>query len=140
MDLPEAEKKYEKLKDKLTAEGYEVFPICAAIGEGLKELFYRVGELLKEIPAEEETNTEEEEFVYEAKDDGWNVRLEDGVFIIEGDVIKRVLRKVNLDDTESLQYFQRAIKKLGISSQLDKMGIQEGDTVKIFDIEFEYIK
>jgi len=116
-----------------------VFPICAAIGEGLKELFYRVGELLKEIPVEDEPIVEEEEALYEAKDEGWSVKLEDGVFIIEGDVIKRVLRKVNLDDTESLQYFQRALNKMGISQELNRRGIKEGDTVKIYDIEFEYM-
>lgn len=138
-DLPFAEENFEKLKQKLTAEGYEVFPICAAIGEGLKELFYRVGELLKEIPVEDEPIVEEEEALYEAKDEGWSVKLEDGVFIIEGDVIKRVLRKVNLDDTESLQYFQRALNKMGISQELNRRGIKEGDTVKIYDIEFEYM-
>ncbi|MGE5329373.1 MAG: GTPase ObgE [Deltaproteobacteria bacterium] len=139
MDLPEAEENFKKLKDKLAAEGYEVFPICAAIGEGLKEVFYRVSELLKEIPVEEETIIEEE-LVYEVKDDGWNIRREGEIFVIEGEVMKRVLRKVNFDDTESLQYFQRAMNKLGISKELEKMGIEEGDTVQIYDIEFEYVR
>jgi len=139
MDLPDAEENFIKLKDKLTAEGYEVFPICAAIDEGLKEVFYRVNELLKEIPKEEEPIVEEE-LVYEAKDDSWNIRREGEIFVIEGDVIKRVIRKVNFDDTESLQYFQRAMNKLGISGKLEKMGIQEGDTVQIYDIEFEYVR
>lgn len=138
-DLPNAEENFNRLKTKLSEKGYEVFPVCAATGEGLKELFYKVGELLRELPVEEETITEED-FIYEAKEEGWTVKCEDGIFTVEGEVIKRVLRKVNFDDTESLQYFQRAIKKLGISDELDRMGIQEGDTVRIYDIEFEYIR
>ncbi|MGE5472874.1 MAG: GTPase ObgE [Ignavibacteriales bacterium] len=138
MDLPKAEENFVKFKETLEAEGYEVFPICAAIGEGLKEVFYRVSELLREIPVEEETIVEEE--VFEAPDDGWAIRREEDIFVIEGEVIKRVLRKVNFDDSESLQYFQRAMNKLGISQELEKMGIQEGDTVQIYDIEFEYVR
>lgn len=138
MDLPKAEENYIKFKEKIEPEGYEVFPICAVIGEGLKQVFYRVSELLEEIPIEEETIVEEE--LFEAKDDGWSIRCEENAFVIEGDVIKRVLRKVNFDDSESLQYFQRAMNKLGISQELEKMGIQEGDTVQIYDIEFEYVR
>lgn len=141
MDIPAARENYDKFREELSKEGYKIYPISAATGEGLKELFYEVNELLKSIPVSAEDEYDDVvEYRYEADSRKWTIKKEDDAFIIEGEAIKNVLRKVNLDDTESLQYFQRAIKKMGISKELEEMGVNEGDTVKIYDIEFEYVR
>ena len=76
----------------------------------------------------------------EVFDNEWNIRRENNIYIVEGKFLERVMKNVNFDDYESIQYFQRVLDKRGINKQLEKMGIEEGDTVRIGDAEFEYIK
>jgi GTP-binding protein len=141
MDIPSGQENLDKFKEEMKKKGLEVYPISAATGEGLKELFYKVDQLLKEVSNTfEEVSILPEEINYIYDERGWNIKRENEAYVIEGDAIKRIMRKVHFDDSESLQYFQRAIKKMGISDELEKMGIEEGDTVKIFDLEFEYVR
>ncbi len=141
IDIPDSEENLEKFKEEINKAGYEVFPVSAATGAGLKELFYRVNDLLKTLsPVGLEDNDAEHEARYELKDEGWTIKKEDDIYILEGDAMKKLLRRVNFDDSESLQYFQRTIKKMGISDELERLGISDGDTVRIYDIEFEYTK
>ena len=143
MDIPSFGENYEKFKEKMNKVGYEVYPISAVTREGLRELFYKANELLKSISVVE--CDEADENVNEMKynhhnNQRWTIRKENETYILEGEAVKKVLRKVNFGDSESLQYFQRTIKKMGISHELERMGINEGDTVKIYDMEFEYIR
>ena len=66
--------------------------------------------------------------------------MENGVYFIEAPWLETVLRGVNMDDYESLQYFQRVLRESGIIAKLEEMGINEGDTVDIFGFEFDYMK
>ena len=83
---------------------------------------------------------EEREALYqlEEQEAPFTVRVEDGVYVVEGRWIKNIVDSVNLSDPESAQYFQRVIRKKGLIQKLEKMGIQENDTVRIYDIEFDY--
>ena len=83
---------------------------------------------------------EESGIVYRAgeSEEPFTVRVEDGVFIVEGPWIKNLIESVNLSDYESSQYFQRIIRKKGLIQKLEELGIREQDTVRIYDTEFDY--
>ena len=73
------------------------------------------------------------------KNNGFKVTVNDGVYSVEADWLYRILSKTDLDDYASLPYFQTVLKSSGIIDELVKQGIQEGDTVSIYDLEFDYI-
>jgi len=140
MDIPGAEENYALFKAELENRGYKVFSISAATNKGLKELMYSVADTLNTLP---DTILLEEsqdlEVVYTAKDEKpFEIHIEDGVYVVEGNWVKKVIGSTNMTDYDSLQYFQRALKKKGVISALEAMGIQEGDTVRILDTEFDY--
>ena len=70
----------------------------------------------------------------------FEIKVEDGIYFVEADWFMNVLGNVNMDDYESLQYFQRILRTSGIIDKLEEMGINEGDTVSILDFEFDYVK
>ena len=70
--------------------------------------------------------------------DGYTIRKEGKMFVIEGEPVERIMRRVNIADNESLYYFQKNLDALGVNERLKKMGIQEGDIVKIADYELEW--
>ena len=80
------------------------------------------------------------EVIAKKSNDGFTVTVEDGVYIVEADWIYRILCKTDLDDYESLQYFQTALKKKGVIKALEKLEIEEGDPVQMYEVEFDYIK
>lgn len=121
-------------------QGFKTYLISAATGEGVKELMTAVEtELAKlppviryeaEAPVREEITSKQE----------FTVRIEDGVYIVEAPWLGHALGFVDLDDYESLQYFQRVLRLSGIIDKLEEMGINEGDTVSILNIEFDYMR
>lgn len=142
MDIPGAEENYKTFKEELEKRGYKVFGISAATNKGLKELLYAVSETLKTLP---DTilldETQNEEVVYKVQEEKpFEIHIEDGVYVIEGKWLRKVLGSTNITNYESLQYFQRALKKKGVITALEEMGIQEGDTVRIYDTEFDYTR
>lgn len=141
MDIPGCEERLEALKRTAEAKGYRVFPVSAASNKGLRELMYQASEQLKSLPPVVMTSEEEEEVLYSPEQEKpFEVRVEDGVYVVEGNWVRRVLGSVNFDNYESMQYFQRVIKKRGVVDALEEAGIHEGDTVRIYDLEFEYVK
>jgi len=140
-DITGAEENMKEFKETLESKGYKVFPISAATGRGLKELIYYVSNMLDTLPSVQLAEKNEKEVVYTVEEEKpFTVRKENDVFIVEGKWIRKIVGSVNIENYESLQYFQRAIKNKGVIEELEKMGINEGDTVRIYDIEFEYIK
>ncbi|WHH58165.1 GTPase ObgE [Petroclostridium sp. X23] len=141
MDLPGAEELFERFKKSIEARGYKVFGISAATNKGVRELMLYVSSKLKELPPPIVFDAEQDEVkVYKAEEEKpFTVRVEDGAYIVEGKWVQKVAGSTNFDDIESLQYFQRALKKKGVIQELEDMGIQEGDTVKIYEIEFDYV-
>lgn len=120
--------------------GYKVFPISAATGYGVKELVNYVYEMVKTLPEPEVYKPEITETVYKAQEEDFTVEIENNVFVVDGPWIRDLLRGINFDDRESLQYFQRALKRKGVIQALESKGIKEGDTVRIGDgMEFDYI-
>ncbi len=70
----------------------------------------------------------------------FEINKEDNVYNIEGPFARKLFLSTNFDDYDSLQYFQRTLKNKGIIKELEKIGIEEGDIVKIYDMEFEYVR
>lgn len=137
MDLQEASGNLLRL-EKAYGEKYEIFPISAVTGTGIKSLLYRVASLLKEIPDEASAVEQAvEEVVYRAGP-RFTVSLEEGVFLVEGKEIERHVAMTDMENEEAVQRLQRIIKIMGIEDALKDAGIKEGDTVKIGGLEFEY--
>lgn len=141
MDVTGAEENLEKFRKVIEPRGYKIFPVSAASNKGLKELIYYAAQKLKELPDTVLVNDQDNEVVYTAvEEEPFNIRKENGVFVVEGSWVQRLVRSVNFDNYESLQYFQRAIRRKGIVDALESMGINEGDTVRMYDLEFEYFR
>ena len=132
----------EQLKAEFEPKGIKVFPISAVSGQGLKELLYHVSGLLSEIGTEP-TVFEQEYFPdsIEAADEPILVEeVEEGVFSISGPKVEKMLGYTNLDSEKGFAFFQRFMKEQGVLEQLENAGIEEGDTVRIYDLEFDYYK
>jgi len=138
MDIPGAEENFERLKKVTDKLGYELFSVSAATNQGLKEVFNKVSIILKDIPEEEKEEIIEEVEIKDTSE--FEINFENNMYIISGKVVEKVMRNINFDDYESVQYFQRFLDMKGINKQLERMGINEGDTVRIGEVEFEYIK
>jgi GTP-binding protein len=138
MDLAEARENYDRVAEYMTNLGHEIYPISAATGEGLPALMQRAAQLLEEYV--EEPEEIEEAKVYEAKqEDEFSIkRDEDGAFVVEGAAIEKLVAMTRFQDEEGLQRFQAIWRRLGIDEALRQRGIQEGDTVRIRDMEFEF--
>ena len=138
-DVIQDEKLYKELEKLAKENNIEIFKISAVTGEGLKELFAYVSKILKTLPKEELEEAEEKK-VYTLKEEaeGFDVRKEDGMYIVDGPAIEKIMSRANLEDNESLYYFQKSIRFLGVEDRLKAMGIKEGDTVKFIDWEMEW--
>ena len=103
-------------------------------------MFERVANVLKELPKEELFEETEERMVYtlDEEKDSYTIRKENEVYVVEGPAIERLLRKINMEDNESLYYFQKNIKTMWVENKLKQMGIREGDTIRFVIWEFEY--
>lgn len=134
---PEGE---QRLKSHVKGLGFDFIPISAATGKNIDLLLNKITEKLSQLPPprrfEPEIAVSEEE---EPQSREFTVRREDGVFFVEGKWLLKVLGSVNLDDRESLQYFQKVLRTAGVIEALEREGITEGDTVVIYDLEFDYI-
>ncbi|NLL07302.1 MAG: GTPase ObgE [Clostridiaceae bacterium] len=139
MDVTGADENLKIFTNEMEARGYKVFPVSAATGGGLKELIYFVAQKIDEIPDTILTDASEDEVIYTVEEEeSFEVHKENDVFVVEGKWVHKLVNSTNFNDYESLQYFQRAIKKKGIIDALENLGVSEGDTVKMYDLEFEY--
>ncbi len=134
----------ERLRNYVEDQGLLFYEISAATTKGTKELMYGVWERLyvlppvKQFEAQPLTQEELDDKLISKKD--FRVTVEDGVYFVEADWLLDILRTANMDDYSSLQYFQNVLRTSGIIDKLEEMGIEEGDTVSIFDFEFEYLR
>ncbi len=130
------------LKEEFEPKGIKVFPISAVSGKGVKELLYYVRERLNEI-GDEPVIFEKEFFVdsLEVADEPFTVEIdEEGMFVVEGPRIEKMLGYTNLDSEKGFEFFQRFLKDNGILEQLEALGIQDGDTVRMYGLQFDYYK
>lgn len=131
------------LRDEFEPKGIPVFPISAVSGKGVKELLYYVKERLNEI-GDEPVVFEKEYFVEDliVADEPFTVEKdeEENVFVVEGPRIEKMLGYTNLDSEKGFEFFQRFLKESGILEQLEALGIQDGDTVRMYGLQFDYYK
>lgn len=132
-----------RLKAEFEPLGVKVYPISAVSGQGIKELLYAVRKLLDE--------NQEEPVIYaseydpsekQVKTEAYTVEIDpkDGAFIVEGPKIEKMLGYTNLEAERGFLFFQKFLKEQGILKELEKQGIQDGDTVRMYSLEFEYYK
>ncbi len=140
--LPE-EEMFVKFKEYVEVKGLPVVYVSAITGEGLDQLVRLATERLKDLPPvtiyEPEYSAEDEAIAGSVGAKETTVRKEDGVFIVEGEWLYNFMGQVNFDDYESLNFFQRVLIKNGVIDMLRKAGVEEGDTVSIYDFEFDFV-
>lgn len=143
VDVMQDETALNKLKVVCEAEGVEVFEISAVAQQGTEELMDKVYNTLQNMPDDifevvSEESFEEITIETEKLDDTFYIEKKNGEFVVTGKPIERLMKKVNLSNFESLQYLHRVLKSLGVITELENMGIQEGDTVDILGYKLEY--
>ena len=138
----EDEDPVEKIRKEFEPQGIKVFAISGVTGEGVSDLLYYVSSELKKLDSKPITFEQEffpdDELIYE--DLPYTIEIEDGVYVVEGPKIEKMLGYTNLDSEKGFAFFQKFLKDGGIIEALDEKGIQEGDTVKMYGWQFDYYK
>lgn len=132
----------QRLREEFEPKGVKVFPISAATNKGLEELLYAVRALLDTMD-DEPIVYEREYFPEEMYDKSEPIEVykaDEHAFVIEGERVDRMLGYTNLDDEKGFAFFQKFMKEQGIIDRLEELGIEEGDTVYLGDLEFDYYK
>jgi len=132
----------EEFRKFVEGQGYLFFPIMAPIREGVEPLLNQISEELSKLPPIRRYEPEPAPLAKPEEIPRGEVKItrQDGVFMVEAPWLLRVMQSVNFDDYESLQYFQRVLLETGVIDQLRKAGIQEGDTVSIYDVQFDFVE
>lgn len=140
IDLAEPEQ-LTRFREYIEGKGYEYFEMCAPILEGTKEVINAVAAKLQTLPPVRQYEREEIplDMLIQKQNTGFTITVEDDVYIVEAEWLIKILCRTDLDDYESLQYFQRVLISSGIIDALREKGIQEGDIVSIYDFEFEFM-
>lgn len=139
-DIPQYEDNFEAFREELEARGYKVFKLSAATRQGVREVLNYTLEFLSNLP--EEDDDEYDVFDLDElrqQEEEMRVEIEDGVYVVTGSRVRKIVGSTNFDDYESMQYFQRALIKCGAIKMLKKAGVQEGDTVHIYGVEFDFV-
>ncbi|ADL07533.1 GTPase ObgE [Thermosediminibacter oceani] len=137
MDLPQARENLDRIKSQLEPRGYEVVPISAATGEGVKELIYKIIQYLDKVGDAALETVEVKKYTIKEEDEIRVERVGD-VFQVKGKVIERLVVMTDLDNESAVKRLQQAFKRMGIDELLKEKGIKEGDTVRIGNAEFYY--
>lgn len=132
----------ERFRAYIEEKGYEYFEMCAPIVEGTKEVIDAVAAKLATLPPVVRYEKEEIplDMLVKKQNSGFTITVEDDVYIVEAEWLIKILCRTDLDDYESLQYFQRVLISSGIIDALREKGINEGDIVSIYDFEFEFME
>lgn len=121
--------------------GWELFYVSAATGEGLDALLRRTAERLRELPPMKIYAQEyDPEDAYVGGGKETTIRRENDTFYVEGDWLLNLMGQINFSDYESLNFFQRVLQRSGVFEALEAKGCRDGHTVSIYDFEFEYVK
>ena len=133
------EELYQELKNLAEKKNMELFKISSSTGEGVKELLNYVSKILKTLPKEELYETEEKMiYTLEENKDEFTIIHNQNEFEVKGEAVERLMRRINIDDNESMYYLHKNLVNLGVEEALKKAGIQEGDIVKISNYELEW--
>ena len=133
----------QKLKDEFGPKGIQVYPISAISGQGLRELLYTVNNMLEQL-SDEPVIFEQEYFpeLMQHMDEPFTVSYdeEEDEYVVEGPRIEKMLGYTNIDSEKGFTFFQNFLKTNGILEELEKLGIGEGDTVRMYGLSFDYYK
>lgn len=138
IDSMQDENLYIQLEKMAKEKGIEIYKTSAVTGEGISHLLNRVVEVLKTLPKEEVVNVEEKKLYTLEEQESFTIIRKDGMFIVDGPAVQNIMRRVNLEDNESMYYFQKCLDEIGVNQKLKEAGVQEGDTVKVVDWELEW--
>lgn len=139
IDAIQDESLLKEVEELAKKENLKLFKISAATKQGIEELIDYVTEELKNLPKEDLIEIEDKVvYTLEDKKDEWSIKEENGVFIVSGRAVQRLMGRVNIEDNESMYYLQKCLKNMGIDEKLKEMGVCEGDTVILDDWELEW--
>lgn len=138
-DLPGAEEYLPQIRSIAKAEGWPVFAVSAATHEGFEELLDETARQLESLPPVLHYQ-EQEELQENVQPDEFSVELEEGVYVVSGSGMERLIESVNFDDQESLNWFHRTLRRLGVIDELRAAGAREGSSVRIADMEFDFVE
>ena len=139
IDSMQDESLYKKLEELAKKEGLEIYKISAATKQGVDELMDVVAKELKELPKEELIDYDERKvYTLEEEKEGFEITREKDMWVVDGPSVQRLMSRVNLEDNESMYYFQKNLDALGVNAALKKAGVKEGDTVRVVDWELEW--
>ena len=138
IDLPGSEENLKRLEEKLEGTDIRIFPVSAATRKGFTELMRAAAAMLRELPPAqpffEETPFEE------LAEESFTIRNENGVYVLSGPSMQHLVDSVNFGDEDSLNWFHRTLRRWGVIDQLREAGAGEGDTVRLGDMEFEFVE
>ena len=146
MELPGAVENLQRLIKAAKKNNHSVFPVSAVMNRGIHELMLKTANVLKQIKqaqADEDEMTDQV-IIYRSPEerkssvDDFTIRLEDQDYVVEGEGLKRFLERLDLNNEETIDYLQRLFDKIGLYRRLRELGIEEGTTVRVEGLEFEY--
>lgn len=123
-------------------QGYEFFPIIAAIHHQVGPLLNRIGELLSKLPPIKKYEPEPEpvKTILAARSNDISIKKENGVYTVEGSWLYKTMQSINFADEDAMRYFDTVLEKTGVMEALRKAGVQEGDTVSIYGLQFDFVE
>ena len=137
--IPEGSDNLKRLREYVTAHGYEFYEISAATTQGTRQLVRTIAGKLRELPPVIVYEPEYVKPLAEAGEaDDLNIEHMDDLWVISGKWLQQLISDINFADYESRMYFDRQLRKSGLFERLEAMGIEDGDTVSIYDFEFDY--
>ena len=141
MDMPDAAENAQRLREHLAPRGIEVLPISAAAGDGTQALMERAAAMLDTLPVPAPITEDGviEEWALEKEDKGFEVYRQDGVFFVDGNIVREIMAKTNPDDPDSMRHFQKLLIDFGIVKALRQEGAKTGDTVCLEGLEFDFV-
>ena len=140
MDLPGAEENLERLREKLRGTGIPVFAVSAATRKNFDRLMYATAEMLATCPPAEPFSEEELGELSDAGGAPFTIEVDHGVYFVSGREADRLLNSVNFDNEDSVNWFHRSLRRLGVIDALRESGAKEGDSVVIGDMEFDFVE
>ena len=139
IDSMQDESLYKELEELAKKENLEIYKISAATKQGVDELMDVVAKELKELPKEKLIDYEDRKvYTLEEEKEGFEITREKDMWVVDGPSVQRLMSRVNLEDNESMYYFQKNLDALGVNAALKKAGVKEGDTVRVVDWELEW--
>ena len=138
IDLPGSEENLARLREKLAGTGIQIFPVSAAEGKGFTELMRAAAAMLRTLPPIEPFF--EETPFEDMAEEQIKVSVEDGVYVLSGPSMQHLVDSVNFADEDSLNWFHRTLRRWGVIDMLREAGAGEGDTVRLGDMEFDFVE